>query len=196
MGHDGDHLQYERRFAKLIESIKDWDQLIKKLIVYTAKKHRERAHRYGRSPEDYAQQAIASALEMKRIYDFDSGKTFEQFLMSAIDSDVNHQLARPIHRTVRLESRTDVEDGQAISGYDQDRLVSSDRPDHVIEKIDAERETAALPADIRRLHELNQSTDYTAKEKSRVLGVTVAEVQNMQRRLKRHFKRKRDEQGI
>ena len=210
MEHDGDHgehrgkgkksekktkrpidPQYERRFAELIESIDDWEALTRELIVYTVRKHGERAYRFGMGPDDYAQRAIEAALSMRRIYDFGSGKTFDEFLESAIDSDLSHQLRRKIHRTVRLESRADAGDDRPLSGYDQDKLVSSDRPDRVIDEIDAERERAALPQDLRRLHELNQSTQCTAKEKARRLGITVAEVWNMQRRLKRSFKRKR-----
>ena len=200
MDHDGDHGKhpekatkkidpvYERRFAKLIESIDDWDQLTKELIVYTTSKHGERAFRYGRTPDDYAQEALLAALEMRRLIDFDRDKTFKQFLMSAIDSMVSHQLARPIHRTTHLE-RNDGDDDQPLSGYDEGKLVASDRPDQVIEKIDAERENARLPEDLRPLHQLLQSTKCTAKEKARLLGVTESDVRNMERRLERHLKR-------
>lgn len=208
-GDDGDHgerrqkgqkrtvdAQYQQLFSQFIENFDDWDRLYKELVLYTVRKHGPRAERHGRSAEDYVQGAIAAALGMRRLYDFEGNKTFKQFLMSAIDSDISHQHARPIHRTVRLESRADFGEDEVLSGYDVDRLVSDDRPDRVIDKIDAERENRALPPDLRRLHELNQSTKYTAREKAQLLGVTESDVRNMQRRLDRHFKRKRNTQGI
>jgi RNA polymerase sigma factor (sigma-70 family) len=207
VGHDGDHgtprekqkkgskrlvnPEYEQRFAKFIEDIShdEWARLTRELIVYCARKHGKRAYRHGRTPDDYVQGAIAAALALRRIYDFNGDKTFKEWLMSSIDSDVSHQAARPIHRTIPLESHSGDDENQRMSGYDEGKLVSNDRPDRVIDDIDAERMRNALPEDLRRLHKLSQSTGLTAKQIADVLGTNERDIRNMERRLVRHLKR-------
>lgn len=171
-GSDRD-LPYEQRLHGLIDSIDDFEGLVRRLIVYTVRKHGARAESHGFSPEDFAQEAIASVLEGRRHFDFEGDKTFLQFLQGTIDSRVSHHLEQ-VHR---------------IATYDEKKLVARDRTDRVIDDIDAERTLARIPPDLQRIYEL-QLNNYTVKEKAARLGIAEAKVRNLQRRLDRVLKRR------
>jgi DNA-directed RNA polymerase specialized sigma24 family protein len=81
--------------------------------------------------------------------------------------------------------------GAPLGGYDESRLVAPDHTEQeVIERVDAEKLAASLPADLQRYEKARHSGAKSAKDVSKVLGVSVRTVRNYERRMKRKRRQK------
>jgi hypothetical protein len=182
---DGSHpgSAYEQRLAQFFRTI-DFDELTTHAIRYTVRKHKQRAYRF-RTPPDYFNEAIMLIMDLRRIFDFEGTKSFEQFVESVIDSLVSHDLEKAA-RLVQIVDRGDVEEGEALGGFDAGRLVATERTDEVIDRIDAEKRDAKLPPELQQYRKLRRSGQCrTAKEFAVQMGIKVSDIRNIERRLAR-----------
>lgn len=168
----------------------DWADWVPRLIAYA----RWRQSRYSATlrarcelqPADCAQEAVKLWLDGIRQFESGTEAAFFEFLCSVIDSLINHDVEKIFRRGTQVQIRQGRADDQA-GGIDEAQLRSNDDFERkfVFEQ-EAKRFFASLEPDLAtyaifRLDEL----DFSAEERAAALGVSVADVRNFDRRLKR-----------
>lgn len=170
--------------ARTIESI-DWAAMTARLLAFTAyrlARYGAFRARLGKTPADYVQEAVKLLLTGQRHFPRDANLSVFSFLCGIISSLASHDAERASRLSLT---------GLNFAG-DED-LLGEEEP---LDDIDIEREVVArdesehfilsLDADLQAYVRLRLSGDYrTAHEYARALNISVAELRNLDRRLRR-----------
>jgi RNA polymerase sigma factor (sigma-70 family) len=163
--------------AQILERT-DWSDLVPRLLLYTAR----RLRRFGNQPataakaEDYVQEAVVLLLEGRRHFSPGAGRSLFAFLAGVIDSLIAHAAAKTRHKVSATPSTGST---PPVAGNDIDDVIAAH---------DAANEfLATLGADVQAYARLRLSEDLRPEEYASVLNISVDEVRNMQRRLKRYY---------
>ncbi|HEX7830367.1 MAG TPA: hypothetical protein VF787_11965, partial [Thermoanaerobaculia bacterium] len=164
----------------------DWSDLTPRLLAYTRmrlSRHGVAALGYGREPSDYVQQAVVLFLEGTRTPS--GNRTLFEFLCGVVNSLISHEAEKSRMRGPHYAINIGVED--AASGISEDRLPSTESFESGwLANDEMERFLQSIEPDLALYARLRMAKPgATADEYARDLGVPVAEVRNMDKRLKR-----------
>lgn len=173
-----------------LAALVDWEDWVPRLIAYA----RWRQSRYGAAliarcelqPADCAQEAVALWLDGTRKFDRGTQSALFEFLCSAIDSLISHDVEKIFRRGSQVsihKGRADdetggIDEGQIRSSDDfEQKLVFEEEAKHFFASIEPDLATYAM----FRLDEL----DFSAEQRAATLGISIPDVRNLDRRLKR-----------
>jgi hypothetical protein len=166
----------------------DWGDLTPRLLAYTRmrlSRHGAAALGYGKDPSDYVQQAVVLLLEGTRAPS--GNRTLFQFLCGVVDSLISHEAERSRMRGPHYAISIGTEDVYVSSEIREERLPSGESFERrLLAKDEMERFLQSIEPDLARYARLRMAKPgATADEYAHDLNVTVAEVRNMDKRLKR-----------
>ncbi|HXH37359.1 MAG TPA: hypothetical protein VNN08_01905, partial [Thermoanaerobaculia bacterium] len=176
----------EAAFPRLIESV-DWNVMVPRLLAYAhtrLARHGRAAKSYGSLAADYVQEAVRRLLDGSRRFEpaLSAKVTLFVFLCSVIDSLVSHDAERTWRRGPHLPIGDDQPDevSERLLPWDHDftgEVFARDELEHFI---------AGLEPDLARYARLRAvREDATAEQLATELGISVSDIRNLDKRLRR-----------
>lgn len=164
-----------------------WEPMTKRLLAFAAtrlSRHGSYAFRYANRAEDYVQDAVARYLEGTRHSVAKDEQELYFFLCGVISSLINHDAEKAGRRGVHTPITVD----DPESGEPQEIPLPSGEnfETDIIAKEELEHFLASLDPDLEQYVRLRAAdAGDTAEDYASALGTTVAEIRNMDRRLRR-----------
>jgi hypothetical protein len=167
----------------------DWSDLYPRLLLYTEGRLRRLRWPRGRpSSQDFLQHAVEKALRRERT--FDSGKTLFLNLCQIISSDISHQVECYDNRNIISEDDTVVN----IVDYRQspeDTTHYSQLVRHFLDYLSSRDATVTDVADLMINSDITKSGELALQ-----LGLSVREIENIKKRLRRLVEQYRTARAI
>lgn len=175
--------------AEFVE-IYDWDPSVRRWVAYAShrlSRHGSASARYEKQAHDCVQEAICLTLAGDRHFECGTRHDFFAFICGVIDSLISHdgEKARR-HGVVVSITSNDKEEGRT-NELNEECIPSHEDPEHdVLFRVDLQRFLDSLESDLAGYARLRAEKDgATAEDYARLLGVSVEDIRNMDRRLRR-----------
>lgn len=172
----------------------NWDDLTRRLLLYANyrfSRHGAASGRYVNKPDDYVQEAVTALLDGRRRYSPSPEKTLFAFLCGVVDSLLSHDAEKAERRGTHLFIGNDDVDDAPPDEYSEDRLASNDNfEEDIIVKDELAHFMGFLEPDLQTYVRLRaRDTQSSAEECAATLQISVSDVRNMDRRLRRRRER-------
>lgn len=175
--------------AELMERL-DWDPFVRRWLAYSRhrlSRHRFAATRYEHEAGDCVQDAIRLVLEGRRHFEYGTESEFFTYICDVIDSLINHDADKTRRRGAAVAITNEAFHEETGSQLNEARVASGEDLEHdFLFRDDLARFLASLESDLAAYARLRaENDDLQTADYASVLGTTVEEIRNMDRRLRR-----------
>lgn len=170
--------------------ILDWDPFVRRWINFAQSRlsrHRSSAARYEHDPGDCVQDAIRLVLEGRRHFESGTQSEFFHYICDVIKSLISHDGEKTKRHGIAVSIASDAPEEEPTAQLNEARVASDQNVEYeVVFRDDLTRFLASLEPELARYAHLRaEHDDLQAIDFAAVLGTTVEEIRNMDRRLRR-----------
>jgi DNA-directed RNA polymerase specialized sigma24 family protein len=190
-----DQHNHERDTSQLISVFDflqntDWADYARRLVLYAGyrlSRHGTLAARYTNGAEDYTQEAIAAFISGDRRFVPAENVTLFSFLCGTVNSLISHDAEKATRRGTQVSLTSNVRGETAANEINEEQLPTGDNfEQQVMAREELERFKESLDRDLQEYVSLRAADEGgSAEEWAKILGTTVSDVRNMDRRLRR-----------
>jgi hypothetical protein len=175
--------------AELAEQV-DWDDWVPRLIGYARwrqSRHGALVARCALQPTDCAQEAVKLWLDGTRTFERGTERELFSFFCSVIDSLISHDLEKTFRRGSQVSIRKDGGDDAGAGEIAEGRIRSKDDFEHkLVFREELKGFLRSLGPELARYARFRvNELDFSAEQRAMALGISVADIRNLDRRLKR-----------